>query len=45
MESEEDAEYRLRLAEGFLEEAENLYRLSIWRASVGSSHLSVENSA
>lgn len=45
MESKEDAEYRLRLAEGFLKEAENLYRLSIWRASVGSSQLSVENSA
>jgi len=45
MESKEDAEYRLRLAEGFLKEAENFYRLSIWRASVGSSQLSVENSA
>ena len=45
MESEEHAEYRLRLAEGFFEEAENLFRLSIWRASVGSSQLSIENSA
>ena len=45
MESKEDAEYRLRLAEGFLKEAENLYRLSIWRGSVRTSQLSVENSA
>jgi len=45
VESKEDADYRLRLAERFLEEVENLCRLSIWRASVGSSQLSVESSA
>lgn len=45
MDSKEEALYRLRLAEGYVREAEEFYRLSRWRASVSSSQLAVENSA
>lgn len=45
MDSREEAQYRLRLAEGYLREAEEFYRLSRWRASASNSQLAVENSA
>jgi HEPN domain-containing protein len=41
--SARDVEYRLDLAKGFLEEAEEDYQLSRWRACVDNSQLSVEN--
>lgn len=44
MNSKEDAVYRLRLAEGFLEEAEEDVSLSRWRSCVSNSQLVVENS-
>jgi HEPN domain-containing protein len=45
MESRRDALYRLRLAEGFLGEAEQDYGLERWRAVVDNSQLAVENAA
>ena len=45
MESLRDARYRLRLAEGFLGEAEQDFGLQRWRAVVDNSQLAVENSA
>lgn len=45
MESRRDADYRLRLAEGFLAEAEQDYRLKRWRAVVDNSQLAAENAA
>ena len=45
MDSEEDARYRLRLAEGYVQEAEQLLALRQWRACVSSAQLAVENSA
>lgn len=44
MKSKEDAEYRLRLTEGFLKEAIQDFELSRWRSCVDNSQLSVENS-
>lgn len=43
MESRADAEYRLRLARGFLSEAEEDLRLSRWRSCVDNAQLTVEN--
>jgi len=45
MESTRDADYRLRLARGFLAEADEDLRLSRWRSCVDNSQLAVENSA
>jgi HEPN domain-containing protein len=45
MESQRDAQYRLRLAQGFLDEAEQDYGLKRWRAVVDNSQLAVENAA
>jgi len=45
MESLGDALYRLRLAEGFLAEAEQDYQLKRWRAVVDNSQLAAENAA
>ena len=45
MDSKEEARYRLRLAQGYLQEAEQLLGASQWRASVSSAQLAVENSA
>lgn len=45
MDSARDAEYRLRLAQGFLTEAEEDLRLSRWRSCVDNSQLAVENAA
>lgn len=45
MDSKEEARYRLRLAEGYLREAEVLVLASQWRACVSSAQLAVENSA
>lgn len=45
MDSTEEARYRLRLAEGYAREAEELLGASQWRASVSSAQLAVENSA
>jgi HEPN domain-containing protein len=42
--SKEDADYRLRLAEGFLREAEEDVSLCRWRSCVSNSQLVVENS-
>lgn len=39
----ENAEYRLRLAEGFLAEAEQDRSLSRWRSCVDNAQLSIEN--
>ncbi len=44
MNCEEEAHYRLRLAEGFLTEAKQDLTLSRWRSCVDNSQLSVENS-
>jgi HEPN domain-containing protein len=44
MDSKEEARYRLRLAEGYLQEAEQLLGVSQWRACVSSAQLAVENS-
>ncbi|MBT9164580.1 MAG: hypothetical protein DDT22_00431 [candidate division WS2 bacterium] len=43
MKSREEAAYRLRLAEGYIEEAEKLRDAKLWRACVGSYQLAVEN--
>ena len=43
MESVADAEYRLRLARGFLSEAEEDLPLSRWRSCVDNAQLAVEN--
>ena len=45
MDSARDAEYRLRLAQGFLTEAEEDVRLSRWRSCVDNSQLAVEHAA
>lgn len=45
MDSERDAEYRLKLATGFLTEAQQDLRLQRWRSCVDNAQLSVENSA
>lgn len=45
MESGRDARYRLRLAEGFLREAEEDCELQRWRSVVDNSQLAVENAA
>lgn len=44
MNSQHDAEYRLRLAKGFQQEAEQDFLLQRWRSCVDSAQLSVENS-
>ncbi len=41
----EEARYRLRLAEGFLEEARQDFELQRWRSFVDNSQLAVENAA
>ncbi len=41
----EEARYRLRLAEGFLEEARQDLGLQRWRSCVDNSQLAVENAA
>ena len=43
MDSEQDVAYRLRLAEGFLQEAEQDLPLSRWRSCVDNARLAVEN--
>ena len=43
MDSEQDVHFRLRLAEGFLQEAEEDLPLSRWRSCVGNAQLAVEN--
>ncbi len=45
MDSEQDVVYRLKLAEGFLREAEEDLTLSRWRSCVDNAQLSVENAA
>jgi HEPN domain-containing protein len=45
MDSASDAEYRLRLARGFLAEAEEDLGSSRWRSCVDNSQLTVENAA
>ncbi len=45
MDSNEEAVYRLRLADGYVREAEELFGNSQWRACVSSAQLAVENSA
>lgn len=45
MHFEEDARYRLRLARGFLQEAEQDFELRRWRSCVDNAQLSVENAA
>ena len=45
MDSKEEARYRLRLAEGYVREAEHLIAVCQWRACVSSAQLAVENSA
>jgi HEPN domain-containing protein len=44
MNSQHDAEYRLRLAKGFQQEAEQDFQLQRWRSCVDNAQLSVENS-
>ena len=43
MDSEQDVNFRLRLAEGFLQEAEEDLILSRWRSRVDNAQLAVEN--
>jgi HEPN domain-containing protein len=43
MDSEQDVSFRLRLAEGFLQEAEEDLTLSRWRSCVDNAQLAVEN--
>jgi HEPN domain-containing protein len=43
MDSEQDVRFRLRLAEGFLQEAEQDLTLSRWRSCVDNAQLAVEN--
>ena len=45
MDSASDAEYRRRLARGFLAEAEEDLRSSRWRSCVDNAQLAVENAA
>jgi HEPN domain-containing protein len=42
MDSEQDVNFRLRLAEGFLQEAEEDLTLSRWRSCVDNAQLAVE---
>jgi len=44
MDSERDVRYRLRLAEGFLGEAEEDVRSSRWRSCVDNAQLAVSTS-
>jgi|TARA_B100000315_G_C14540553_1_gene570659 uncharacterized protein (UPF0332 family) len=44
MNSLEDVHYRLKLAKGFLDEAQGDYRLERWRSCVSNFQLLVENS-
>ncbi len=43
MNSQHDAEYRLRLAKGFRQEAEQDFQLQRWRSCVDNAQLAVEN--
>lgn len=43
MNSREETTYRLRLAKGYLEEAEKLFEVQLWRVCAGSCQLAVEN--
>ena len=43
MDSERDVDFRLRLAQGFLDEARDDVERSRWRSGVDNSQLSVEN--
>ena len=45
MNSLEDMDYRLELAEGFLKEAEEDYKSGRYRSCVDNSQISIENSA
>src|SRR5579863_10001637 len=45
MDAREDAEFRLRLAKGFLAEAQQDVSLQRWRSCVDNSQLSTENAA
>ena len=40
----EDAEYRKRLAQGFLDEARLNFEYKLWRSCMDNSQLSIENS-
>lgn len=44
MDSKDEAQYRLRLAQGYVREGEHLLAVSQWRACVSSAQLAVENS-
>ena len=44
MNYKEDAEYRKRLAQGFLNEARVNFAHQLWRSCVDNSQLSIENS-
>ena len=43
MRSTEEASYRLKLANGYVEEARKLFAGGLWRACTGSCQLAVEN--
>ena len=43
MKSTEEASYRLKLANGYVEEAHKLFKGGLWRACAGSCQLAVEN--
>ncbi|MGH2352681.1 MAG: HEPN domain-containing protein [Chloroflexota bacterium] len=45
MSTSEDTRYRLRLAEGFLQEAHQDFALQRWRSCVDNSQLATENAA
>lgn len=44
MTAQDDANYRLRLAKGFLKEAKQDFELKRWRSCVDNAQLAVENS-
>jgi HEPN domain-containing protein len=45
MPAPEEVSYRLRLIQGFLEEARQDFNLERWRSGVDNSQLSTENAA
>ena len=45
MTGDEDAAYRLRMAQGFLDEARQDVELGRWQSAVDNSQLAVENAA
>lgn len=43
MQSREETEYRIKLAKGYIKEAQKLFDVKLWRVCTGSCQLAVEN--